>query len=53
MHKHTLHFKTAKLRLVLSEQIIVDKIVIDNTVKFNSFVDFEWSYNGLVDCSNF
>ena len=52
MHKSTLHFETTKMGLIPCKESLVHKIAIISTVQFISFIDFEWSNNGLVDNSN-
>ena len=42
MHKYTLHFETARLRLIPWKESLVHKIAIISTVQFNSIINFEW-----------
>ena len=51
MHKYTLPFKTGTQKFVPCKEGLVHKIAVVNTIQFNSFIDFEWFDNGLVDSS--
>ena len=50
VHKYTLNFETMRLGFVLCKKSF-DKIIIFSTIQFKSFIDFEWSDNGLVENS--
>ena len=47
-----LHFETVRLGFVQCKKSLVHKMTIVHTVQFNSFIDFEWSSNGLVNNSS-
>ena len=52
VYKYVLHFETMKPGIELCKGSLGHKITIFYTVQFNSFIDFEWFNNGLVDNSN-
>ena len=52
VHKYALHFKNARLWLVLYKQSLVHKITIVRRVQSNSFIDFISSNNDLINYSS-
>ena len=52
VHKYSHGFETTRLGLGPCKEHLFHKIIIVSTVQFNSFIDFEWSNNSLVDNSS-
>ena len=52
MQKYTVHCETTGLELVPCKENLVYEIAVVSTVQFNSFIDFEWFHNGLIDNSS-
>ena len=49
MHEYILHLVTTRLWLVPRKENLAHKIEIGSNFQFLSLIDFEYSYNALVD----